>query len=90
LVLLDVKFRVIVVPVPTDPDASNFHIATPTPASAAPFELTYSAIFVQVPVPPLTDVFSLLSPSAVEVLSNTDTRMAKSPLANVLVAVSKV
>jgi hypothetical protein len=41
-------------------------------------------------VPPLTDVFSLLSPSVVEVLSNTDTKMAKSPLANVLVAVLKV
>lgn len=64
------KFMVITVPVFTVPEATNRQTDTQTPSAAAPpTVLVYSPNFVQVPVPPLTDVWSLLFPSTVDRLS---------------------
>lgn len=61
---------VMVVPVLTVPEATNRHTDTHTPSPAAPpTVLVYSPSFVHVPVAPVTEVWSLVSPSAVERLS---------------------
>jgi hypothetical protein len=79
---------VMVVPVPTVPEATNRQTLTVTPtAAAAVGAFVYSPSFVQVPVPPETVVWSFVSPSAVEMLSETMVRMPWSPDASVFVAV---
>ena len=90
-VALPDRLIVIVVPVFTVPVASNSHteVVTPSPATP-PTVLVYSPSFVQSPVPPETLVWSLVLPSAVDLLSVTTVRMPKLPDDSELVAVLKV
>ena len=69
-VALPLSVIVIVVPVLTVPVALNSHSDTVTPSPAAPPTVfVYSPSFDQVPVPPLTPVWSLVLPSVVDRLS---------------------
>lgn len=67
---------VIVVPMFNAPEATNLQTDVQTPSPAAPpTVLVYSPSLVHVPVPPLTELWSFVAPSAVEMLSVTTTRM---------------
>lgn len=68
------------VPIAFAPDETNRQTETQTPSAATPPTVfVYSPNFVQVPVPPVTDVWVFVSPSAVAMLSVTTTRMPMSP-----------
>lgn len=85
------RFIVMVEPVPSAPEATNRQtdVQTPSPATP-PTVLVNSPSFVHVPVPPVTDVWSFVSPSVVEMLSVTTTRMPWSPAASAFVTVVSV
>jgi len=65
------------VPVALSPEGSNSQTEAVAPVAAVPLPLVCSPSFVQVPLPPVTEVTSLLSPSVVDVLSDAIASTAK-------------
>lgn len=86
LLKLIVKF----VPMALFADATKRHTDTQAPSSAAPVGLfVYSPSLVHVPLPPVTDVTSLWSPSVVVLLLSATIKIAWSPAARAAVVVAR-